>query len=597
MDQQRRVLLAVALCVGVSFVYTQLVVKPKLDAQLEAAALVEDAGVAPAAPSPAPTVAAAVDPDGGAVAQAPDAPAAAQAPTARTLELPRASMKLVASTQGAGLVDAVLTGKRERNTEDLSILQGWQKLFGKHFEAPKPIDLADPPDFGLPQLGLSIAGSQPLDARLIYAVTEEAPGKVVFTGTQGPWRVTKTLGYSADDTAPARYLFSLDVTLENVSAQPAAGELMVHAARGIAAGSEQTASLFGGIGNESTVLCRHGDDVERKRPDDKEPEKRHSGQLHFVGIDQQYFLTAVWPRDGAVDGACALHASSTVRSASLAMPVTLGPGERRTQRFAAFLGPKDLDLLLALDKPAAGSPEGATAAAFRPGLDRTVDFGMWAFICKGLLFFLRLFHGFVGNWGLAIILLTVMVKLALLPLTHKAMVSAEQMKKLQPKMEELKKKYPDDRERQNVEMMKLYQEAKVNPLGGCLPLLLQMPIWIALFTTLRTSYELYGEPFVGPVWTDLTSKDPSYILPLALGVTMIITQRLQPQMMDQSQVFLMTWVMPIFFTAMMMNYPAGLALYIFTNNLLSILQQFLLKKYLARTGQLGPPAKSAGATS
>jgi YidC/Oxa1 family membrane protein insertase len=171
------------------------------------------------------------------------------------------------------------------------------------------------------------------------------------------------------------------------------------------------------------------------------------------------------------------------------------------------------------------------------------------------------------------------------------MVSAEQMKKLSPRMEEIKKKYPDDRDRQNMEMMKLYQEAKVNPLGGCLPLLLQLPIWAALFTTLRTSYELYAEPFFG-VWSDLTSKDPTYLLPLALGITMIVTQRLQPQMtMDKSQAFMMAWLMPIFFTAIMMNYPAGLSLYIFTNNLLSIVQQYALRKYLAR----GAPTP-AGAT-
>jgi YidC/Oxa1 family membrane protein insertase len=141
---------------------------------------------------------------------------------------------------------------------------------------------------------------------------------------------------------------------------------------------------------------------------------------------------------------------------------------------------------------------------------------------------------------------------------------------------------PEDRERQNLEMMKLYQEGGVNPLGGCLPLVLQLPIWAALFTTLRTSYELYGMPFWG-VWSNLTAKDPTYLLPLALGITMIVTQRLQPQMMDKQQAFLMTWVMPVFFTGLMMNYPAGLALYIFTNNLLSIVQQFALRKYLERS--------------
>src|SRR5581483_7619290 len=163
----------------------------------------------------------------------------------------------------------------------------------------------------------------------------------------------------------------------------------------------------------------------------------------------------------------------------------LQAGQSQTYKFGAFMGPKELELLKSIGT--------------QPSLDRTVDFSWWAVICKILLVVLKFFHNLIGNWGLAIILLTISVKLILLPLTHKAMVSAESMKKLQPKMEEIKKKYPDDRERQNVEVMKLYQEAKVNPLGGCLPLLLQLPIWAALFTTLRTSYDLYGEPFVNPV--------------------------------------------------------------------------------------------------
>lgn len=292
-----------------------------------------------------------------------------------------------------------------------------------------------------------------------------------------------------------------------------------------------------------------------------------------------------------MEGKCVLTATHKQRAAELVLPLSLTAGESVTRTFGVFLGPKELDLLMNLGKQA--PQPGQVLAAVSPGLEKSVDFGIWAVICKGLLFFMRFFHGLVGNWGLAIILLTVMVKVVLLPLTHRAMVSAEQMKKLQPRLEELRKKFPDDREKQNLEMMKLYQEAKVNPLGGCLPLLLQLPIWAALFTTLRTSYELYGEPFVG-VWSDLTSKDPTYLMPLALGVTMIITQRLQPQMMDKSQAFMMTWVMPVFFTAIMMNYPAGLALYIFTNNLLSIVQQYALRRYLQRTGQL-TAAKPAGA--
>jgi YidC/Oxa1 family membrane protein insertase len=137
--------------------------------------------------------------------------------------------------------------------------------------------------------------------------------------------------------------------------------------------------------------------------------------------------------------------------------------------------------------------------------------------------------------------------------------------------------------------MKLYQEAKVNPLGGCLPMLIQMPVWIALFTALRNSYDIYQEPFFGPVWRDLTYKDPTYLLPILLGVSMIITQKLQPQMGDPTQAKMMTWVVPIVFTATLFNYPAGLALYIFTNNILSIAQQYGLRKWLEKRGGGGGP--------
>ena len=399
---------------------------------------------------------------------------------------------------------------------------------------------------------------------------------------EGSWEVTRTYSWSAaqpDGKDPNAYVMDVAVTVKNVSSAPQSGELGLHTTREIDTQFEEAPSMFGGIGNQASVLCRAEDSVLRKTPPSKgwfsssEPkwDEEKKGPVSFVGIDQQYFITALWPKDAALDGRCVVTAKPASREAALFMPLTLAPGQSVTKNFGAFLGPKDLAMLQTLD----------AAGGFDPQLQKTVDFGWWTVICRVLIVLLRFFHSLVGNWGLAIILLTVGVKLVLLPLTHKAMVSAESMKKLQPKMEELRKKFPDDREKQNLEMMKLYQEAKVNPLGGCLPLLLQLPIWGALFTTLRTSYELYGEPFWG-VWSNLTTKDVTYILPMMLGITMIVTQRLQPQMMDKQQAFLMTWVMPVFFTAIMMNYPSGLALYIFTNNILSIAQQYALRRYLAR---------------
>lgn len=606
MDQQKRLLVAIALSFGLTLLFTNFVWKPQADAEAAAAAALADAGAqlaladagaVPAGEGPAPVVAATdadggvlLDADGGVVAVAPPK---VELPL-RELKVDRQTSSYTFTTEGGGLTAAVLKGRREREEQSLTIPQGYQKLFGKTFDPPPQMDLARPIPGVAPQVAVSITGASPLKATTRYAVADEAPGKLVFTTTDGPWEVTKTFTFTdapPSDKDPTGYVMHLELKVKNVSAQTAAGELQVEMVRAIDPKKEEAGGMFSGVGNVSQPLCRYGDDVERvRKPDDEKPTIDKSGALSFVAIDQQYFLGGLWPLSGAMDGKCALTATTTTRSAAMVLPLTLGAGESTTKSFGVFLGPKAIDLLQNVGN--APTQPGQTLATFSPGLDTSVDFGWWAFICKGLIFFMRFFHALVGNWGLAIILLTVMVKVLLLPLTHRAMVSAEQMKKLQPRLEEIRKKYPDDREKQNMEQMKLYQEAKVNPLGGCLPMLLQFPIWAALFTTLRASYELYGEPFFG-VWSDLTSKDPTYLMPLALGVTMIITQRLQPQMsMDKSQAFMMTWLMPVFFTAIMMNYPAGLALYIFTNNLLSIVQQYALRRYLQRTGQLTPAGAS-----
>jgi YidC/Oxa1 family membrane protein insertase len=592
MTQQQRLLLAIALSFGLTLAFTNFVTRPAAEAEAARLAALDAGATAEASAD-------AGDGAGAVVAAAPGAAPAAgvPAPEARaevalkTVQLDRPSMALSATNEGAGFTDAVLKGKRERAQQSLTIPEGYKKLFGGTFPPPPQMDLADPVPGGPPLLAVSIAGATPLPALTRYAVTTEEPGQLAFAATQGAYEVTKTFRWSAaagtSETDPQGYLSTLEVTVKNISAAPVAGELVVHLGRAIDPGSEQSGSMFGGIGNESSVVCRVADDVQRKKSNPDKPLEEFKGAAHFVAIDQQYFLAAVWPAEGAAEGRCALTATPQARSAELAAPLALAPGQAVSRRFGVFLGPKDLALLQAVAK--------APGVTSDPGLEKTVDFGIWAVICKLLIVVMRLSFGLAGNWGLAIILLTVLVKVALLPLTHKAMVSAEQMKKLQPRMEELRKRFPDDKEKQNMEMMKLYQEAKVNPLGGCLPLLLQLPIWAALFQTLRTSYELYGEPFFG-VWSDLTSKDPTYLLPLALGITMIVTQRLQPQMtMDKSQAFLMTWVMPVFFSAIMMNYPAGLALYIFTNNLLSIVQQFGLRRWLQRTGQAAPKAQPKGA--
>jgi YidC/Oxa1 family membrane protein insertase len=208
-----------------------------------------------------------------------------------------------------------------------------------------------------------------------------------------------------------------------------------------------------------------------------------------------------------------------------------------------------------------------------------------------LLAVMKFFHKVVPphNWGIAIILLTVTVKLLTFPLQHKSMKSMQEMQRIQPQLNEMKKKFAGDQQRQNVEQMKLFKEHGVNPMGSCLPMIIQMPVWFALYTALQVSVDLYNSVFI-PGWLDdLTAKDPYYVLPVAMGITMVLTQVLTPSPMSQPGQRTMGYAMSGFFSLLMLNLPSGLTLYIFINNILSIIQQIYLRRSMRP-----PPGESAG---
>ncbi|MBE4752216.1 membrane protein insertase YidC [Corallococcus sp. ZKHCc1 1396] len=573
-DSQKRLLLALALSFAATAAYT-FFFAPTPSTDVAGA----DAGVELAATQDAGTPAvAAVPPPGTPTGDAAGAPGEPP-PPARTVDVARPEVKYAFSSEGAGLTSAVLQGVKMREQQSLSVKEGFAQLFGKEIPPPPQMNVANPVAGQPLPLAVSIEGGAPLAANTRYAVQENPTdngGSLVFTGRQGPWEITKTVLWPREG-----FEFAYTLQVRNTSAQAQSGELKLHYSRAIDPEFEHAPSFFGGVGNLSRSACWVGDELHKLSPGDSPPDETR-GQISYFGIDQQYFLSALYPLDGPLAGNCTLVASPTAREVSAAFPLNVASGQTATFRFGGYLGPKDPDLLLPAPGQALRTVAGLSATTYHPRLEDTVDFGIWAVVCKLLLAIMRFFYGLVGNWGFAIILLTVVVKMALLPLTYRSMVSMEAVKVLQPKMEEIRKKFAEDKERQNLEIMKLYQEAKVNPLGGCLPLLIQMPVWIALFTALRNSFEIYGEPFIGPIWRDLTYKDPTYLLPLALGVSMIITQKMQPQMMDAAQAKMMTWVMPIIFTFTLLQYPAGLSLYIFTNNVLSIGQQYGLRKWLDR---------------
>lgn len=213
-----------------------------------------------------------------------------------------------------------------------------------------------------------------------------------------------------------------------------------------------------------------------------------------------------------------------------------------------------------------------------PNLELTVDYGFLWWIAQPLFWLLTFFHGLVGNWGFAIILLTVSIKLLFFKPSAMSYRSMANMRKVAPKMQEIKEQYGDNREKLGQEMMKLYRDEKINPLGGCLPILIQMPVFIALYWVLMESVELRQAPFI--LWIhDMSVMDPYFILPLIMGASMFIQMKLNPQPADPMQARVMQF-MPIIFTVFFLWFPAGLVLYWVVNNVLSIAQQYVITKQI-----------------
>lgn len=288
-----------------------------------------------------------------------------------------------------------------------------------------------------------------------------------------------------------------------------------------------------------------------------------NGALYWGGIMNNYFLTAVAPT--AKTGVLKARIQNNIwRVAIETAPESINSGESVTQSVNWWYGPK----------------EGALLAAAPNELEKALNFGFFEILAKPLLWLLEFFYGFVHNWGVAIIVLTVFIKMLFWPLTKKSYKSMEQMKRIAPLMQEVKAKYGDNKEEMSREMMQLYKTYNVNPMSGCLPILIQLPVFIALYQALLHSNNLRHAdfimylPFTDMLWlSDLSVQDPFYITPLLMGVTMFIQQWLSPAVGDPMQRKVMLF-MPLIFTFMFLSFPSGLVLYWLVNNILSIAQQW-----------------------
>lgn len=283
----------------------------------------------------------------------------------------------------------------------------------------------------------------------------------------------------------------------------------------------------------------------------------------WIGILQHYFVAAWLPREKTNREYFTRKLEGDMYSVGIVLPaLVVDPGQKTVVSATLYAGPTEANL----DKIA-------------PGLGLTVDYGWLTIIATPLFWVMSLFNDWTHNWGIAIILLTILIKLIFFPLSAASYRSMAKMRVVAPKLEKIKQQYADDREQLNRAMMELYKTEKINPLGGCLPVLIQIPVFIALYWSILSSVEMRYAPFFGWI-TDLSAADPYYILPVLMGASMIIQMRLNPKPPDPLQAKVMQ-IMPIAFSVMFFFFPAGLVLYSIVNNVLSIAQQW----YITRTAE------------
>ncbi len=505
----------------------------------------------------------------------PPAPAA-EAVEPRTVSFQTRAFDLAFSNVGGGISRAVLKSDNPELWKGYKFEQVFKP--GKEAEI-RPVDLARVKAEQTIPGACEISGDAAVPFSTVYQLEERQNG-VTFRGGTSEVTVEKTF-----DFADQGYDFRATYKVTNNTSATRSLKLSVIYPAFYDPQLLPKAGLFAPPPDQIQAMVLDDGDAERMQAGKKVEEKTFKGPIQFVGFDQRYFLGAAFPTDARGTSGRLFTSEDGRYEATLVFDLgSVAPGQTVERGVGFFIGPKSHDLLNKVSDAArrgvlsSASDERAQTAFADPRLAESIDFGWWAVICRALLAVLNLFAGFVHNWGVAIILLTVLVKLLLFPLNQKQMASMEAMRRIQPQIQELQKKYADDREKLGMEQMKLFQENHVNPMGGCLPMLVQMPVWFALYRTLYSSFELYREPLFSVWLTDLTQGDPYYILPAAMGVTMFITQKMQPQMGDPKQAKMMLYFMPIFFTFLMANLPAGLTLYIFTNNLLSIAQQAVLRR-------------------
>lgn len=384
---------------------------------------------------------------------------------------------------------------------------------------------------------------------VIFSVAESTPEKVVFAW-QSPSgaRLEKTFVLEQ-----GRYDLSLKVTVSNQGSS-AISDRLVFSTVGDYSNVKSSSYIFQG----PSYLA--GEKLTQTDPDDADGKTMTVPPVAWAGLTDKYFMVVLAPENETISSTRVAPAGDVknVVSVDIETPVfDLAPGQAKSFTGRLYIGPKDKKII---------EPLGLK-------LELAIDYGWFNFIGRPMITFLNWIYGLVGNYGVAILILTAFIKGIFWPLTAKSYQSMARMKEIQPKMEKLREKYGDDPQKLNREMMHLYKTHKVNPLSGCLPMLVQIPVFIALYRVLLYAIELRHAPFVW--WLqDLSAPDPYYITPVVMGLSMFFQQKMTPAgATNEMQRKLMLYGLPVLFTWLFKDFPSGLVVYWLLNNLISIAQQ------------------------
>ena len=392
--------------------------------------------------------------------------------------------------------------------------------------------------------------------------------KITFTTVSDNGIIVKKVFTFLPDT----YLVDLDVIVTNTSDTPYEDRL----ALSLSNTSLEDQARYGFVG-PSSYINNHLEQIKIKKIEDK---NTFNGKIDWIGYIDRYFMSCILPEKAENGSFKIVKGEKGLLENRYSEPQRLfQSGIPQTYAYHLYFGPKSIQILKSMDR----------------GLEKAVHFGFFDILAKPSVWLLNLIYRIIPNYGVAIILLTVMIKILLWPLGSKSYKSMNEMKRIQPLMAEIREKYKDDKKKMNEEVMGLYRTYKINPMGGCLPMLVQIPVFFALYRMLYEAIELRHAPFFGWI-NDLSAPDRLFrfdfaipfmqepygipVLTLVMGATMFLQQKMSPPMGDPAQAKMMM-LMPVVFTFIFINFSSGLVLYWLVNNILSIAQQYYIQKKLA----------------